>query len=116
MKRVKTGQCLMHRSPPTTLAGAAAVLAYVASFWIDGDDSSEKGFPVYECLTHDEMLNAGEGFLPMLAEALQQLTAARAMRGLSRQGSSPHRRQLLQENAAVSDSLSTLSPLAAAQG
>jgi hypothetical protein len=66
---------------PTTIAGAAAVLAYVASFWIEGNESSKEGLPIYESYGEDEMLTAGEGFLPMIADALQRLTAVWTMRG-----------------------------------
>jgi hypothetical protein len=69
-------QMALLTTSPTTVAGAAAVLAYVASFWIEGDDSSDKGLPDYEPLTRDEMLSAGEGFLPMITAALQRLTVA----------------------------------------
>ena len=68
-------QMALLTTKPTTVAGAAAVLAYVASFWIE-DESGEKGLPIYETLAHDEMLGAGDGFLPMIADALQRLTVA----------------------------------------
>lgn len=61
-----------HRSPQ---AGLHSVLAHVASFWIEGDESSKKGLPIYESYGEDAMLNAGDGFLPMIADALQRLTA-----------------------------------------
>jgi hypothetical protein len=61
---------------PTTVAGAAAVLAYVAGFWIEGNESSTKGLPIYESYGEAEMLTAGDGFLPMIADALQRLTVA----------------------------------------
>jgi hypothetical protein len=45
--------------------------------WIEGNDSSERGLPVYEPLTlvHDDIRSIGDGFLPMIADALQRLTA-----------------------------------------
>jgi len=52
-----------------------SVLAHVASFWIEGDERSKKGLPIYESYGEDAMLNAGDGFLPMIADALQRLTA-----------------------------------------
>ena len=73
---VDDAQTALLTTRPTTVAGAAAVLAYVASFWIEGDESGEKGLPIYETLAHDEMLGAGDGFLPMIADALQRLTVA----------------------------------------
>ena len=72
---VNDAQMPLLTTRPTTVAGAAAVLAYVASFWIE-DESGEKGLPIYETLAHDEMLGAGDGFLPMIADALQRLTVA----------------------------------------
>ena len=71
---VDDAQTALLTTKPTTLAGAAAVLKYVSSFWIDGNDSSAKGLPVYEPLAHDDELRAGNGFLPMIAVALQQFT------------------------------------------
>jgi hypothetical protein len=73
---VRAAQLALLNTRPTTVAGAAAVLAYVASFWIEGDDSAEKGLPIYEPLARDDMLSAGEGFLPMIAAALRQLAVA----------------------------------------
>jgi hypothetical protein len=69
-------QIALLTTSPTTVAGAAAVLAYVASFWIEGNETAERGLPVYESLGRDEMLDAGEAFLPMIATALQRLTLA----------------------------------------
>ncbi len=70
-KPVKDAQTALLTTKPTTLAGAAAVLTYVASFWIEGNDSSERGLPVYETLTlmHDDIPSVGDGCLPMIADA-----------------------------------------------
>ena len=61
---VVDAQMAMLTTKPTTVAGAAAVLAYMASFWIEGNESSAKGLPVYEGYGQDEMLTAGEGIPP----------------------------------------------------
>ena len=47
------------------------------AFWIE-DESGEKGLPIYEPLTlvHDDTPRVGDGFLPMIADALQRLTVA----------------------------------------
>jgi hypothetical protein len=68
-------QMALLTTKPTTVAGAAAALAHVASFWIESDERSKKGLPIYESYGEDAMLNAGDGFLPMIADALQRLTA-----------------------------------------
>jgi Homeodomain-like domain len=70
-------QVALMRTKPTTVAGAAAILRYVAAFWVDGDESSEKRLPIYETLAHDEPLHAGDNFLPMIADALDQIGPAR---------------------------------------
>ncbi len=68
-------QVVLFNTRPTTVAGAAAVLEYVAAFWIDGGESADRGFPIYENLASDELLDAGDGFLPMIADALKHLSA-----------------------------------------
>jgi len=43
----------------------------MASFWIDGNVSSDKARHL-RTLAHDDMLSAGEGLFPMLASAIEQ--------------------------------------------
>jgi hypothetical protein len=69
-------QLALLETRPTTVAGFAAVLEYVASFWIEGGESADRGFPIYENLASDELLDAGDGFLPMIADALKRLRTA----------------------------------------
>jgi hypothetical protein len=74
---VNDAQIDLLTTSPTTVAGAAAVLAYVASFWIEGDDSAKRGLPIYDPpMGRTDMDDAGDGFLPMIAAALQRLTLA----------------------------------------
>ena len=60
---VDDAQTALLTAKPTTIAGAAAVLAYVATFWIEGDDSSARGLPVNETLAHDRR-TSGRQWLP----------------------------------------------------
>ena len=66
-------QLALFKTGPTTVAGVAAVLEHVAGFWIEGGEGADRGFPIYENLASDELLDAGDGFLPMIAEALKRL-------------------------------------------
>ena len=44
--------------------------------WIEENESSARGLPVCETLAHDDIRSVGDGFLPMIADALQRLTVA----------------------------------------
>ena len=73
---VSDAQIALFNTRPTTVAGAAAVLEHVAGFWIEGGDSADRGFPIYENLASDELLDVGDSFLPMIAAALKRLQTA----------------------------------------
>jgi hypothetical protein len=68
-------QIAVMSTKPTTVAGAAAVLRYVATFWVEANDSCDRGSPVYETLALGDTLGAGEGFLPTIADAQERLAA-----------------------------------------
>ena len=58
------------RAVTAMLAAAAAVVpAAVIPKTVQG------GLPIYEVYGRDDLLCASEGFLPMIADALQRLTA-----------------------------------------
>jgi hypothetical protein len=59
---VSDAQLAVVKTSPTTVAGVAAVLEHVAGFWIEGGESADRGFPIYENLASDELLDAGDSF------------------------------------------------------
>jgi hypothetical protein len=68
-------QLVLMGTKPTTVAGVAALLRYVASFWVEGNDSYDRGTAVYETLADDDLLDAGERFLPMIADAIERVAS-----------------------------------------